>query len=143
MMLILPIYGIQNDLLGKQQRQLAQVCTVCALSPTRWTIFRLGMTLAPLTLTLSHKGRGDQSAGHRGLRGVEGKATNKNRSPRAAVFLLAQPVGSRRQQGQPSLGTAPAGLAGAVFQHDAHLGETVAGGIRRRSAAAQFLSARA
>lgn len=28
-----------------------------------------------------------------------------------------------------ALGTAPAGLAGAVFQHDAHLGETVAGGI--------------
>lgn len=46
-----------------------------------------GMTLAPLTLTLSRKGRGDQTAGCRGLRGVEGKATNKNRSPMAAVFL--------------------------------------------------------
>ena len=88
MMLILPIYGIQNDLLGKQQRQLAQVCTVCALSPTRWTIFRLGMTLAPLTLTLSHKGRGDQNTGHRGLRGVEGKGTNKNRSLELRFLFL-------------------------------------------------------
>ena len=31
----------------------------------------------------------------------------------------------------PALGTAPAGFAGAVFQHDAHLGEAVTGGIRR------------
>ena len=31
--------------------------------------------------------------------------------------------------GPPALGTAPAGLAGAVFQHYAHLGETVAGGV--------------
>lgn len=29
----------------------------------------------------------------------------------------------------PALGAAPAGFAGAVFQHDSHLGETVAGGV--------------
>jgi len=69
-----------------------------AMPLRRRTIFSREMTLAPLTLTLSRKGRGDQSAGHRGLRGVEGRDTNKNRSPRAAVFLLAQPVGSRHQQ---------------------------------------------
>lgn len=54
------------------------------------------ITLAPLTLTLSHKGRGDQSGGNRG---IKGKGTNKNRSPRAAVFLLGQPVGANRATG--------------------------------------------
>ena len=52
--------------------------------------------------------------------------SNKNRSLGLRFFYW---VNLLAPTGPPALGTAPAGLAGAVFQHYAHLGEAVAGGV--------------
>ena len=48
-----------------------------AMPLRRWTAFSRRMTLAPLTLTLSPKGRGDQTAGCRGF----GKPQTKKPQP--------------------------------------------------------------
>lgn len=71
-----------------------------AMPLRRRTIFSREMTLAPLTLTLSRKGRGDQSAGHRGLsrsqrlKRCRGKRHKQKPQPKGCGFLLAQPVGT-------------------------------------------------
>lgn len=102
-----------------------------AMPLRRGTTFSRGMTLAPLTLTLSRKGRGelilhgeamlskaldgiqprnDVSSPHpnplpQGARGSDRRMPRlhgrpqKNRSPRAAVFLLGQPVSTNSATG--------------------------------------------
>lgn len=61
--------------------------------------------VSPLTLALSHKGRGDQSADHRGLRGVEGKRHKQKPQPKGCGFFIGstcwhqtptRPTGLRR-----------------------------------------------
>ena len=60
----------------------------------RGTTFSRGMTLAPLTLTLSPKGRGDQSAGHRGLsraprlKRCRGKRHKQKPQPQGCGFFI-------------------------------------------------------